>query len=569
MTLIPLSRLFSERRDAKAIVAISGEGEVDFAQFERDVAVNAVKLRLMGCRRGLLVARDAYWGAVGLMSLHYADAVVVLPNSVNPSDLAPFEVDCVVTDGDQTFGSPAAVETLRLVTGETLPRSLHALDPLDAKIELYTSGSTGQPKCVSKTLADMEAEAEEVHATLGSTIRSAIVFATVPYHHLYGLTFRIALPLSAGWKIVGESYRYWEALAGDLTGESVLVTSPAHLDRLPDLPFPGGHPQLVLSAGAALSDAAARDAARILSTQVTDIFGSTETGVIAYRTRIADGVGWRRFPGVEMRQLGDGRLAVRSRHITHENENGWFQTADLIDLCPDGTFVLRGRLDQVVKIEGNRVSLQELEKSLSLSQLVEAAAVIPLGQESAMLGAAVVLTVEGRQALEEIGSFRLGQRLRQGLAKRHEPAGLPRRWRFVVSLPEAGLGKRKRQDVIALFASADAPTEPEVRSLRVSENGVEINLFLPDTLLQLRGHFPGLPVIPGVALIDWAVKYARAHIGASPEVGREFQIKFRRVITAPSLVTLTLVRKAEQNRIQFEYRQGETVLSIGALKVGS
>jgi hypothetical protein len=244
------------------------------------------------------------------------------------------------------------------------------------------------------------------------------------------------------------------------------------------------------------------------------------------------------------------------------------ETADLVDLVSDDTFALRGRKDEIMKIEGNRVSLVALEESLNLSQLVEAAAVISLSQEVPILGAAVVLTPEGRKMLEQIGSFRLGQRLRHDLGKRYEPAGLPRRWRFTTSLPVASLGKRRRQDLVALFADSEAPTEPEIRSLRAAEGGVEIDLFLPDTLLQLRGHFPGLAVVPGVALIDWAVKYAREHVGALPGIGREFQIKFRRIVTAPSLVTLTLSNRDAQNRIQFEYRHGQTVLSIGALKGG-
>jgi AMP-binding enzyme len=567
MSFIPLSRLLSEGRDAAAPFALLAGRTIDFGAFARAVAWNAARLRAIGCRRGLLVAGDSYWGAVGMLALLHVGAKVILPQTLQPGVQDRFGADCIVSDEAVPTGA-LALPHHRLAAGEGEPGRLDAPDPDAASFELYTAGSTGQAKSVTKTMADMEAEAAEIYATLGASLVPATVFATVPYHHLYGLSFRLVLPLCAGWPIVAKTYQYWEALAGEITQDAILVTSPAHLTRMPDLEIPAARrPQRVLSAGAALSDQAARAAAAVLGVPVTDIFGSTETGVIAYRQRIGNAVPWQAFPGVETRRLEDGRLAVRSRHISQGTKDGWFETADLIAADEDGAFVLQGRADRILKIEGNRVSLAEIEHALHQSDLVETAAVVALGTDSMTLGAAIVLTLEGWQALTERGAFRLGQELKRDLGRNFEPTGLPRRWRFLDRLPEAVLGKRRKDEIAALFGEGDAPKNPEVKALRQIEGGVELDLFLPATLLALRGHFKDMPIVPGVALIDWVVGYAAEHLEAPSDAGQAFQIKFRRVITAPSRVTLILLNQPRLRRIQFEYRQGDNVLSSGALKL--
>ncbi|GAB2179343.1 acyl-CoA synthetase family protein [Dongia sp. agr-C8] len=530
-----------------------------FGDFRRDVAHNAARLRGLGCKRGLLAAQDCYWAAVGLLALHHAQATAIFPPNLQPDSRDRWGADCILAETGAGFG---------LEPGKESPAGLDALDPAATRLELYTAGSTGEHKRIGKTLADMEAEAGEIQATLGSSLRPATIVSTVPYHHLYGLTFRLVWPLCAGWRIGGATHQYWESVAADLSPDTILVTSPAHLTRLPPAPMPADRkPQLVLSAGAALSDEAASAAAACLGTPVTDIFGSTETGVIAYRHRTGPLRPWQAFANVEIKQREDGRLAVRSPHMHGNAADGWLETEDMMVPAGERSFHLRGRADRVMKIEGIRVSLSELERKLLQSPLVADAAVIGLQTEPESLGAALVLSAEGRHILNEIGSFRLGRRLRGELARTIAPSGLPRRWRFLESLPEAVLGKRRQEDIRALFQAIADPTEPDLTGMRAIDGGVELDLFIPAELVQLRGHFPDFPVLPGVAQIDWAVRYAARYLQAPIDVGKAFQIKFRRITTAPSSITLKLLRNPDRQQVEFEYRQDQSILSSGALKL--
>jgi 3-hydroxymyristoyl/3-hydroxydecanoyl-(acyl carrier protein) dehydratase len=46
--------------------------------------------------------------------------------------------------------------------------------------------------------------------------------------------------------------------------------------------------------------------------------------------------------------------------------------------------------------------------------------------------------------------------------------------------------------------------EPQVLACRRTADGVEIDLRIDGDLAPLAGHFPGLPVVPGVCLLDWS-----------------------------------------------------------------
>src|SRR5512147_2959035 len=63
------------------------------------------------------------------------------------------------------------------------------LDARKAGIDLFTSGSSGEPKRVEKSLAQLETEAAVLESCWGASLGDAAVVATVPHHHIYGILF--------------------------------------------------------------------------------------------------------------------------------------------------------------------------------------------------------------------------------------------------------------------------------------------------------------------------------------------------------------------------------------------
>src|SRR5262245_38533317 len=571
MTLVALSRLLLERRPPTMPVAESGATVRDFARFRADVAANALRVRQLGCRRGLLVTNDTYWGAVGLFALMHAGAEVIMPQNSQRGTLAAISNawDLLVCDGPLDHGGAALVLD---TGGQGADAPLSALDPF-TPLSFFTSGSTGAPKRVAKTLAHLDREAEAVDAVLGTIVpRGARVRSTVSHQHVYGLTFRLCWPLASARPFTSIANEYWETALAALDREEALITSPAHLTRLAGIaPLPPARrPSLVLSAGAPLTEGAAEAAAAVFGVPVTEIFGSTETGAVAWRRRDRAGAAWRALPGVAVQSSRDGLLCVRAPHVPGDEH----VSSDRVHIEADGGFRFRGRNDSIVKIEGKRVSLLELEEHLRRLPLVADAAVVVLDEAAGQLASAVVPSPAGAAVLAEIGAFRFGRRLRRALAETQEPAGLPRRWRFVDALPSGPLGKRRTPDIIGLFreskpasSRAGRPTEPEIRVVRALADGAEFDLFLPADLACLDGHFPRMPIVPGVAQIDWAVKLAARHLNFPIDSAQAFRVKFRRVAFPNTVVTLSLRHTGPWRRLNFQYSSGVEVLSSGSINV--
>jgi acyl-coenzyme A synthetase/AMP-(fatty) acid ligase len=445
----PLASLLLGDGAADRPVASSRGQVIRLQRFRSDVAAAAARLATIDCRRGLVACEDAYWATVGWFALAHSGAETVLPSNILPATLTAISgsFDHIVTDGAVTGN-----ERTLMLAHEDGVSSLPPMDAEKARVTLFTSGSTGTPKRVSKTVRQLELEASTVDRLLGEVVPSAAwVHGTVVHNHLYGLTFRLCWPLATRRAFVGNVHQFWEPLLASMDRGSALVTSPSHLSRLGGLAaLPAmRRPSAVLSGGAPLPDSAAQATCDVLGCPVREFYGSTEAGVVASRLRSGDEQSpWQPLPGVIVKRLDDGRLQIRSPYLG-DLENG--ESSDLIELDGDGGFRLLGRVDRIMKIEGIRVSLTDLETRLTRLDGVAQAAVVVLGGATPYLAGVVVLDSVGHQQLASSGTFWMGRQLRRELAANMPSAALPRRWRFVPQLPTGVLGKVSAAELAALF----------------------------------------------------------------------------------------------------------------------
>jgi acyl-coenzyme A synthetase/AMP-(fatty) acid ligase len=430
-----IENLLANGRAPDHAVAVRGGVTIPFARFQADVAAAAV--RLHGCQQATLACADSYWFAVGLLALLHVGAEVLLPPNTQPGTLA--ELATRVADDALIAGAPEAAE-------RRFPR-------LEAgRIEFYTSGSTGMPKRIEKSLVMLQREIEVLHRVWGTRLNVSLVLATVSPRYLYGLVFRLLWPLAAGTVFDAATDAVWETLLPKLASGAAIISSPAHLGRLAGLDpvTPSRRPSLIFSAGAPLTLAAATASETILGCLPSEIFGSTEAGALATRRQGQGNEAWTLLPDNEIRCDAEGRMAVRSPYV-----EGWQQTEDVVEPVADG-FIFLGRADRIVKIEGERISLPALEAALEALPLVAAAAVVALSGVPLRLGGVLELTDIGQARMRALGQFQFGQLLRGALSQRCAPAGLPRVWHFTNKLPVRAMGKRNDTAIAALFG----PPEP-------------------------------------------------------------------------------------------------------------
>lgn len=448
---LPLSQLLAVGRSPNHTVAVRGGKIIPFAQFQADVGHNAARLKAVHCRIGAPVCRDSYWFMVGFLALCHAGAAIVMPANTQPGTLEAISAECDLLLVDQSIEFSGEFSgAFPIEEGGPGPWRLDAYDPDRVIVDFFTSGSTGSPKKIRRTAHNLECEVSLVTSALAMETNDGLVSGTVPHHHVYGLIFRLLWPLSWGRPFSAITHDAWETLLEELQPGGVLVTSPAHLSRIGgiDALTPAHAPALVLSAGAPLLQKVAIEAADLLGTCPTEIFGSTETGACAIRAREFPDTPWQPLPGVRFGLSQGGTLKIRSPAVPVD---GWVETADVVELLSGGGFRFKGRADLIVKIEGKRISLPEVELQLSALSWVDAAAVTMVETADNRLGAVVVLSRTGREVLSELGEFRFGRLLRRELARTQEPAGLPRLWRFVESLPVGEMGKRREKDLAERF----------------------------------------------------------------------------------------------------------------------
>ncbi len=322
----------------------------------------------------------------------------------------------------------------------------------EGRLALYTSGSTGTPKRIEKTLAQLKREVDNLHALWGTTLQRTCVLSTVPHYHIYGLLFRALWPLAAGRpadETTCADPMQLRALA-QKRGPYVLVSTPAHLARFPDLlPLADWQrPAMIFSSGGPLDAQSAARYREAFGCAPFEVFGSTETGGVAWRSRDGSALedAWTTFPGIGIALGHDGALRLDSPYLP---ERDW-RMDDAAELLPDGRFLLRGRLDRVVKVEGKRLSLPQLEQLLASHEWVSAACAVALPGPQ-RVGVVVVPSAAGANALRNDGPRAVRDALRMHLAAALEPSVLPRSYRFVEALPYDERGKLKAVDIEQLF----------------------------------------------------------------------------------------------------------------------
>lgn len=430
-------------------------------------------------------------------------------------------------------------------------------------IRFFTSGTTGHPKHVDTQLVQLELQVEALEQIWGGQIGH--VRGTVSHQHIYGLLFRVLWPLMAGRQADDEMALYWEHLQADLGPDVTLISSPAHLTRVPaSMATRQNRPRSVFSSGQALAFEAVKACTLAFGEAPIEVLGSTETGGIAWRRQVDTISPWTPLPGVRVFAGSDGALETQSPSGMDDRVH---RTGDGILLLPDGRFHLRPRQDRIEKIDGKRVSLTRVEQALCGLGEIASAVALTLPARKQSLAAIVTLTEAGKAQHSALGSFRLSRQLRTACAHALEPAERPKHWRFVEAIPTDSQGKHVLSSLRALFDAPDVLAPLELEMLQFSETEAEFAFVLGPDLIFLDGHFPNRPILPGIAQVHIAAMLAWRLWQLELPSADMARVKFRHVLQPHDRVRLKLTRDLEKQRLRFSYHLGEIESAHGELGV--
>lgn len=252
-----------------------------------------------------------------------------------------------------------------------------------------TSGSTGEPAGVVRSARAQLADSLRCAAAVGYGPEAPVVCAA-PVFHMYGHTVGLLGPLLVGAPVTLCGSRLVPsqlAAAVRDSGARVLVALPFHYRLMAaDTTSRFDGLERAVSAGAPLPEGAAAAVTKAHDFALLNIYGSSETGMIAIKRVDPDkdraGDVGRPVPGVvaTLRETGDEDGAGELQLATDSLADGYAhvdglrplsmngdlrRTGDLATLGPDGSIRLVGRLARMINVGGKKVNPVEVERVLA------------------------------------------------------------------------------------------------------------------------------------------------------------------------------------------------------------
>ena len=438
-----LAQLFQADRSLDSVICFDDKLQISWQEFHHDVAKLCGLLSDSPAQRTAICTQDSYLFTVAFMACALSSKQIVLPGNYQPEALYELrsEYDLLLVDESIQVVSNTNVLLLSKQLFDTqMNDTINESINLGAvKLVLFTSGSSGTPKAIHKTLEQLDIEIAELSKNWQSMLTGSRVHSTVSHQHIYGLLFRILWPLCSSVPFSRFNLEYPEQIVSHADSKMVLVSSPALLKRLSEeqsaKPLVG-----IFSSGGPLPLEAAQQARTLFGELPIEVFGSTETGGIAYRQQVNAQTPWQLFSCIKAELNQENCIKLLSPYIDRDN---WYQTADECEMVSDNQFILKGRTDRIIKIEEKRISLVEVEKRLEQLSWINECAVIPFEEPNRLiLASVIVLSDEGKQLLNSVGKGKFWLLLRNELRKWLEPIAVPRRFRVVEEIPLNSQGKR-------------------------------------------------------------------------------------------------------------------------------
>ncbi|MBA3253551.1 MAG: acyl-CoA synthetase [Burkholderiaceae bacterium] len=459
-----MSELLIAHRAPEARIAVRAGAPIGAGQFVADAT--ALARQLPPARYVLNSCRDRYLFAVGFCAALIAGRTSLLPPSRTPEILAQLALrypDTVYL-ADEAGGIVALSGTAAPTHWQPKQPNTNASawpPPAIAREHVaaiaFTSGSTGEPQAQLKTWGGVVdgARAEALALQLDEApIDDVVLIGTVSPQHMYGFESTVLMALHGPCAFAAEHPLHPDevrAVTTQSSGRRVLITAPVHLRALVESAQSMPALDRVVSATAPLALELAQRCESMWSTRVFEVYGCTETGMVATR-RTVDGPVWTTMRDVRIEVCG-GEFHAYGGHVRPG------PLADRLRPITDSTFELEGRAGDVVNIGGKRASLEGLNRLLlSIDGVIDGAifeppAVTDSTREQRLMALVVAPNITRAELLA-------------ALRAQIDAAFLPRPLLRVDSLPRNAQGKLPKAELLAVAERALGSTRRQPKTSR-------------------------------------------------------------------------------------------------------
>jgi malonyl-CoA/methylmalonyl-CoA synthetase len=504
MTASRLLLRFSDSSHLSTIAVTDQLGSASFAELAASARALARRLRherLGGQRIALLAPQDRSW-LVGFWAVLLAGGTVVPISPLHPSREQEFFIaesrSAALLVAEPLVAGAPSVRHVPFGATEPPPDSgtLTSM-PLDATggaendiaLILYTSGTTGKPKGVLLSHANVFECVHTLHEAWEVSASDRLVHA-LPLHHVHGICVALL------WAFLGGAHTEMlprhdcERLLEAAARSSVIMGVPTQHARLVQFfdALPDGterrryqdhlrRQRLITSGSAALPEKLGRRLEALCGQYPLERYGMTEVGIVLgnplsgerqpgsvgsplprCRIRLVDDAGRDADPG----QPGEIWIAGPSVFQGYDRDpaatgaaftDGFFRSGDTAVWNAAGHVQILGRTSvDIIKSGGYKLSALELEEHLREHAWVDEVAVLGVPDET--WGERVVAVVVPSAAVAGAASETAGEQLREWLKQRIAAYKVPRQVLFRAELPRNAMGKVQKPRLLAELGAA-------------------------------------------------------------------------------------------------------------------
>ena len=252
-----------------------------------------------------------------------------------------------------------------------------SLNTIDFTFLLFTSGTTGLPVGAFKSLQNLESEVDTL-CSLVKEFTPKKVISTVPFIHIYGILTSVLLPYRLHLPLFFKEHFLPHDLLSNIEPYSIVVTTPLYIKSLVRLSEVRSLKNvLFISSTGPLDNDTARAFIDKFDTNLIQLFGSTETGGIAYKRQ--DETWWTPLSKVSVSVDKRELLNVSSPYVSEflydkgiKKTGGEIQSLDYVEFNGE-RFKIIGRNSQIFKVGGKRFSTLHVEEILEKMAAVDKA----------------------------------------------------------------------------------------------------------------------------------------------------------------------------------------------------
>ena len=432
-----------------------------------------------------------------------------------------------------------------------------------ADIHFYTSGSTGKPKIIEKRFAHLEREVQELFSCFGDDITDSLFLTSVFHYHVYGFLFYVLLPFAIRCPIFASRINYLETCASFSTQHKMtFISSPAFLKRMLKIPLGASTHWTVFSSAGALDAAGSANCADVFGSEAIEIYGSTETGGIAWRKQKTNPL-WRPFPCVRLLAAADNTFTAQSPYF-----DGTVTGGDFIACTDEGLFTLLGRVDSTVKIEGRRIDLRDIDaKLLALSACADCHTIYHKTRHREQTVSFIVLKKDTPLYSLSLKDEQAAKKeIQQYLSAYFDKTLAPKKIYILEAIPKNAMGKINHAQLESILNRA-APYHYTAQPVNF-ENGrysVKIEICFPEDSRFFRGHFDGFHIVPAVAQVKTAFDISKKLFSHALYIKSAKKLKYTTMIRPDVPLLLSLDFFPNERKLLFSFFDADKKYSSGFL----